>query len=62
MKNLIAFISRNYLSIQALTLWVVALLYIQEFTFWYFAVAAIIAGGFGEILTELRKQRLGEKE
>lgn len=60
MKSLIAFTSRYYLSIQAITLWVVALFYIQEFTFWYFAVAAIIVGGLSEILSELRKSKQDE--
>lgn len=60
MKNLIAFVSRNYLPIQTVTLWLVALFHIQEFTFWYFSVAAIIVGGLSEILDEVRKQKLNE--
>jgi hypothetical protein len=54
MKNIITFLSKNYFLVQSLTLWVVALLHIQEFTFWYFGVSAMLVGGIGEILSELR--------
>lgn len=60
MKNIITFISKNYFSIQSIVLWVVAILNVQEYTFWFFAITAIIVGGIGDILDELRKQNKKE--
>lgn len=60
MKNIITFISKNYFSIQSIVLWIVAILNVQEYTFWFFAITAIIVGGIGDILDELRKQNKKE--
>jgi hypothetical protein len=62
MKKTIAFLSRNYFPIQGIVLWATALFHILEFTFWYFAVAAIIVSGLGELLSELRKLNENEKK
>lgn len=69
--NILKFISKNQMSIQSIIFWIVAIsnkiriaaiAHFSEDKFWYFATAAIIFSGLGDILTELRKSNKSEYE
>ena len=47
--------SKHQMSIQSTIFWIVAIMNIGSDRFWYFAIAAIIFGGIGDIIVELRK-------
>jgi len=49
------FTKKHQMSIQSLIFWIAAILNIGSDRFWYFAIAAIIFGGIGDIIVELRK-------
>lgn len=53
--KILKFISKNQMSFQSIIFWIVAIAHFSEDKFWYFATAAIIFSGIGDILTELRK-------
>lgn len=60
--KILKFISKNQMSFQSIIFWIVAITHISEDKFWYFATAAIIFSGIGDILTELRKSNKSEYE
>jgi len=49
------FTNKNQMSLQSIIFWIVAIMNIGSDRFWYFAIAAIIFGGIGDIIVELRK-------
>ena len=47
--------SKHQMPIQSVILWIVALTSMGTDRFWLFAIPAIIVGGIGDIIIELRK-------
>lgn len=52
------FLSKNYLEVQSLVLWILAFLNLGSAFFWVFAIPAIVLSGMSDIVGELRKLNL----
>lgn len=55
MKKIFRFLVTNQLAVQSWLLWALALINIMNYSFWLFAIPAIIISGMQDILDGIRK-------
>lgn len=57
MKNVFNYLSTNQSRLQAMILWVMAIVNVTTFIFWVFAIPAVIATVLADILDELKNKK-----
>lgn len=57
MKNVFNYLSTNQSRLQAMILWVMAIVNVTTFMFWVFAIPAVIATVLADILDELKNKK-----
>lgn len=62
MLSILKYASKKQLNLQSMILWIMALVNLGKIDFWFFAIPAILIGGLGDILDELRKLNQTNKE
>lgn len=55
MKKFLKYLGERQLRVQGMLLWLLALVNLADYSFWLFAIPAIIACGMQDILDEVRK-------
>jgi len=60
--SILKFASKHQLNLQSMILWLMALVNLGKVEFWFFAIPAILIGGLGDILDEVRKLNQTNKE
>lgn len=57
MKNVFNYLSTNQSRLQAMILWIMAIVNVTTFMFWVFAIPAVIATVLADILDELKNKK-----
>jgi len=57
MKNVFNYLSTHQTRLQAMVLWIMAIVNVTNDIFWVFAISAIIATGLADILEEIKNKK-----